>query len=80
MVGFSQTNTKTPSTPSDTSSRANYSLFWGLFKSKNFKPVKVEPIKFKGISLDSLAKDTERKQVLWGAIQWTKKKKNAKIK
>ena len=72
LIGYAQTNTPKPI---DKSSKANYSLFWGLLKSKDYKPVKIQPIKIKNISLDSLDNDHEKKQALWGAIQWTEKKK-----
>ena len=75
LMGYSQTNSPAKTNPSDKNSKIYYSLFWGLLKSKNFKTTKIEPIKIKGISLDSLDKDHEKKQALWGAIQWTEKKK-----
>lgn len=80
ILGFSQVDSLAQASTPDKSSRANYSLFWGLFKSKNFKPIKIEPIKIKSISLDSLDKDYEKKQVLWGAIQWTERKKKQNLK
>lgn len=79
ILGFSQVDSLAQASTHDKSSRAYYSLFWGLFKSKNFKPIKIEPIKIKNISLDSLDKDYEKKQVLWGALQWTEKKKKTRF-
>ncbi len=80
LIGYAQTNTPTKPTPSDKSSKANYSLFWGLLKSKDYKAIKIQPIKIYNISLDSLDKDHEKKQTLWGAIQWTEKKKKQNSK
>jgi hypothetical protein len=80
LMGYSQTNSPAKATPSDKNSKTYYSLFWGLIKSKNYKPVKIQPIKIKNISLDSLDNDHEKKQVLWGAIQWTERKKKQNLK
>ncbi|MFY7733746.1 MAG: hypothetical protein ACOVSR_09710 [Bacteroidia bacterium] len=58
-----------------------YSFAWGLFKSENYpkdKAPKLEIEKPK-IFFSSPIDTTkyEQKSALWGAIQWTEKKKNA---
>jgi hypothetical protein len=62
-------------------SKIYYSFAWGLFKSKNYSKDKVTKVEVKKseFSFQSQA-DTakyEQKSILWGAIQWTEKKKNA---
>jgi GH43 family beta-xylosidase len=62
----------------------SYSFAWGLFKSKENPKnksvvVKVEKpefsTSFSEFSIDSTK--YERKSILWGAIQWTEKKKSS---
>jgi hypothetical protein len=63
--------------------KMEYSYLWGLFKSKDYQKGKsvvfeVEKPKF-STSLSESAIDSakyEQKSILWGAIQWTEKKKN----
>jgi hypothetical protein len=74
-----QTTDKEPTTKNKT----EYSLLWGLFKSKDYPKGKaavfeVEIPEF-STSLSESAIDStkyEQKSILWGAIQWTEKKKN----
>ena len=66
--------------------KKEYSFLWGIFKSKNYPKsksivVEAETKEFKK-SLSESAFDTtkyEQKSILWGAIQWTEKKKNNKL-
>ena len=63
--------------------KKEYSFLWGIFKSKNYPKSKsivfeVEKPEF-STSLPKPAVDStkqELKSILWGAIQWTEKKKN----
>jgi hypothetical protein len=63
--------------------KKEYSFLWGIFKSKNYPKSKsivfeVEKPEF-STSLSGSAVDStkqELKSILWGAIQWTEKKKN----
>jgi hypothetical protein len=63
--------------------KMEYSFLWGLFKSKVYQKGKsvvfeVEKPKF-STSLSESAIDStkyQQKSILWGAIQWTEKKKN----
>lgn len=74
-----QTTDKEPTTKS----KMEYSYLWGLLKSKDYPKGKsvvfeVEKPEF-STSLSESAVDStkqERKSILWGAIQWTEKKKN----
>lgn len=74
-----QTTDKEPTTKNKT----EYSYLWGLFKSKDYPKGKsaafeVEKPEF-STSLSESAIDStryEQKSILWGAIQWTEKKKN----
>jgi hypothetical protein len=67
------------------SEKKEYSFFWGIFKSKDYPKGKsvvfeVEKPEF-STSLSESAVDStkqERKSILWGAIQWTEKKKGKK--
>lgn len=78
MVMEAQTNTQNP----PKKEKMEYSYFWGLFKSKDYpkgKSVvfKVEKPEF-STSLSESTTDTtkyEQKSILWGAIQWTEKKR-----
>ena len=61
-------------------SRLEHSFFWGLFKSKSYPEDKTKAFEFetslpehKTAALDTLK--YEEKNVLWGAIKWTEKKK-----
>jgi hypothetical protein len=58
-------------------SKLQYSLMWGLIKSKNYS--KATPVSFKAdYSQPAIAIDTnthEMKSYLWGAVQWSAKKK-----
>lgn len=60
--------------------KVNYSFAWGLFKSKAYSKDKTVVFQFeKPKSSTSYALDTtkyEQKSILWGAIQWTEKKKD----
>lgn len=66
-----------------TKNKTEYSYLWGLFKSKDYPKGKsaafeVEKPEF-STSLSESAIDStkyEQKSILWGAIQWTEKKKN----
>ena len=79
LVARAQTTDKEPTTKSKT----EYSYIWGLFKSKDYPKGKsvvfeVEKPEF-STSLSESAIDTSKynqKSILWGAIQWTEKKKN----
>lgn len=69
------------STP--TKSQVEYSFAWGLFKSKDYLKEKSGVFKFEKpkfvTSLPELDVDTtkyEQKSILWGAFQWTEKKKS----
>jgi hypothetical protein len=57
-------------------------FFWGLLKSKNYMEVGNRPVKMKieCPTLDSVDNGLEKKQALWGAIQWTEKKKSPQKK
>jgi hypothetical protein len=64
--------------------KIEYSYLWGLFKSKDYPKRKsvvfeVEKPEF-STSLSESTTDTvkyEQKSILWGAIQWTEKKKSS---
>lgn len=79
-----QTTDKEPITKDKT----EYSYLWGLFKSKDYPKGKsaafeVEKPEFSSSLSESPIDSTkyEQKSILWGAIQWTeKKKKTAPIK
>lgn len=66
--------------------KVEYSYLWGLVKSKDYTNGNsvvfgIEKPKF-SISLTNAVNDTvkyERKSILWGAIQWTEKKKSKKL-
>jgi len=51
-------------------------------KSKNYREVGNRPVKMKieCPTLDSVDNGLEKKQALWGAIQWTEKKKSPQKK
>lgn len=74
-----QTTDKEPTTKNKT----EYSYLWGLFKSKGFPKSKsvvilVEKPEFSTSLSKSAIVSTkyEQKSILWGAIQWTEKKKS----
>jgi hypothetical protein len=59
-----------------------YSFAWGLFRSKNYPKNKLDAIKSSKQNSKIIIKNDldrlnyEEKSILWGAIQWTEKKKN----
>jgi len=62
--------------------KKEYSFLWGIFKSKDYKKEKsimleVEKPRFSS-SASSVFDTTKfvQKSILWGAIQWTERKKN----
>ncbi len=79
LVANAQKNVQNP----PNNKKMEYSYFWGLFKSKDYPKGKsvvfeVEKPEF-STSLSESTTDTtkyEQKSILWGAIQWTEKKKN----
>ncbi|WP_027002952.1 hypothetical protein [Hugenholtzia roseola] len=58
-----------------------YSLLWGLFQSNNYSKIRTATLQTEktDVKVSSTTNDTEteQKSLLWGAIQWTEKKKNA---
>jgi hypothetical protein len=61
-----------------TKSRLYYSFAWGLFKSKDYPKNKTAVVKVEKPKISTTPLDTtkyEQKSILWGAIQWTEKKK-----
>jgi hypothetical protein len=85
LLGFAQNSGSTKSPSKQKTSTVYYSLFWGLIKSKNYKrdeieskKIKIEPIRITTNTYDSLDNNFEMKQALWGAIQWTQKKRPTK--
>lgn len=74
-------NAQTKNQQENNSGKINYSIFWGLIKSKedpNNKNKEIEQRKIglpNKIILNTL--DTtqfEEKSILWGAVQWTERK------
>lgn len=65
-------------------SKVNYSLAWGLFKSKNYPKENTAKFEFEKpeFRFDAQVDTTkyEQKSALWGAIQWTEKKKEVSKK
>jgi hypothetical protein len=66
----------------ETKTKTCYSIAWGLFKSKDCPDVKsVDVVIHKPEIATSASEstvensDVETKRILWGAIQWTVKKK-----
>jgi hypothetical protein len=62
--------------------KKEYSFAWGLFKSKNYPKDKIAVFKLEkpktSTSFVDMSLDTtkyEQKSILWGAIQWSEKKK-----
>ena len=63
--------------------KTEYSYLWGLFKSDGYAKEKTNSIVVEKPKFSSLLEDTsldktkyEQKSILWGAIQWTEKKKS----
>lgn len=79
LVANAQKNVQNP----PNNEKMEYSFLWGLFKSKDYPKgksvvIELEKLEFSN-SLSESAIDTskyEQKSILWGAIQWTEKKKN----
>lgn len=82
LIGYAQTNSPTKAAPSEKTPERSYIFFWGLLKSKNYKEVENRPVKMKieCPTLDSVDNGLEKKQALWGAIQWTEKKRSPQKK
>ena len=64
--------------------KIEYSCLWGLFKSKDYPKNKTAVVEFQIPKISTSFFDTtldstqyEQKSVLWGAIQWTEKKKSS---
>lgn len=64
-----------------------YSFAWGLFKSKNYPKNKTAVVEVEKPKISTSSADTpldttryEQKSILWGAIQWTEKKKSSSVK
>ena len=79
LVANAQNNVQNP----PKNEKMEYSYLWGLFKSKDYPKGKsvvfeVEKPEFLTILSESAIDTTkyEQKSILWGAIQWTEKKKN----
>lgn len=79
LVVQAQTTDKEPTTKNKT----ECSYLWGLFKSKDYPKGKsvvivVEKPEFSTLLSESAIDNTkyEQKSILWGAIQWTEKKKS----
>lgn len=72
-----QTQAQTQANTHKNKSSIKYSFLWGLIKSKNYKPHKTkantEERTTKLFIIDTA--NYEIKRVLWGAVQWTEKKK-----
>jgi hypothetical protein len=67
--------------------KVEYSILWGLFKIDGYANKKLTNLKSKNSKSETLLKvaplDTtkyERKSILWGAAQWTVKKKSKTVK
>ncbi|MCZ8331331.1 MAG: hypothetical protein O9282_08465 [Flavobacterium sp.] len=67
-----------------TKSKTYYSFAWGLFKSKDYPKNKTAVVEVEKPKISTSFSDTpldntqyEQKSVLWGAIQWTEKKKSS---
>ena len=65
-------------------STSYYSFAWGLFKSKDYPKNKTAVVEVEKPKISTSFSDTpldntqyEQKSVLWGAIQWTEKKKSS---
>ena len=63
--------------------KTEYSFLWGLFKSNDYPKNETAVFEFKKPKFTNSLSDTpldttkyEQKSMLWGAIQWTEKKKN----
>ena len=60
--------------------KIEHSFLWGLFQSKDYQKRKEATIEFRSADfvereLDLDTTKYEKKSALWGAIQWTEKKK-----
>jgi hypothetical protein len=78
IVSAQSTKQTTP-----TKGKLYYSFAWGLFKSKDYPKNKTAVVKVEKPKISTSFADTpldttkyEQKSILWGAIQWTEKKKN----
>ncbi|MFO0356319.1 MAG: hypothetical protein ACK50A_05140 [Sphingobacteriaceae bacterium] len=63
--------------------KKEYSFLWGLFKSKDYPKGKAAVFEVKKIEFSTALSEStidstkyEQKITLWGAIQWSEKKKN----
>ena len=79
LVANAQKNVQNP----PNNEKMEYSYLWGLFKSKDYPKGKsvvfeVEKPEFLTSLSESAIDSTkyEQKSILWGAIQWTEKKKS----
>lgn len=73
---------QSPDNTTSTKSKTYYSFAWGLFKSKDYPRDKTVVVEFEkpdiSTSLSISPVDSTlyvEKSILWGAIQWTEKKK-----
>lgn len=62
------------------SGKVQYSIAWGLFKSKDYAKgntavFEVAQPKFESSSSMPMDTQYEQKRILWGAVQWSTKKK-----
>ena len=65
-------------------SKSYYSFAWGLFKSKDYPKNKTAVVEVENPKISTSFTVTpldstqyEQKSILWGAIQWTEKKKSS---
>lgn len=73
---------QSPDENASTKSKTYYSFAWGLFKSKDYPKDKTIVVEFEKPDVSTSRSITpvdstvyEQKSILWGAIQWTEKKK-----
>jgi hypothetical protein len=76
-------NSQSTSQNTPRNNKVEYSFIWGIFKSKDYPKDTATAFEFEkpeysnspsNTSLDTIK--YEQKSVLWGAVQWTEKKKN----